>query len=140
MIQDDGMVSTGAGTHSPHPLQVTAKSQKRAGSPTNMRPSIGEEKANCLAPVPKCFLGLARKTAVPGLPSWPHPNSASLSISSRTWKSGDFSDAPALAEWLGANREEHPDRDHRLLRRFRGSISRIGRIRFRLSDLPCITD
>ena len=50
MIQDDGIVSTGAGTHSPHPLQVTAKSQKRAGAPPNMEPSIGEEKANCLAP------------------------------------------------------------------------------------------
>jgi hypothetical protein len=36
MIQDDGIVSTGAGTHSPHPLQVTAKSQKRTGDPTNM--------------------------------------------------------------------------------------------------------
>ena len=49
MIQDEGIVSTGAGTHSPHPLQVTAKSQKRAGSPTNMRQSIGEQKANCPA-------------------------------------------------------------------------------------------
>jgi hypothetical protein len=42
MIHDEGIVSTGAGTHSPHSLQVTAKSQKRAGNPTNMRPSIGE--------------------------------------------------------------------------------------------------
>jgi hypothetical protein len=42
MIQEDGIVSTGAGTHSPHPLQVMAKSQNRAGGPTNMRPSIGE--------------------------------------------------------------------------------------------------
>ena len=49
MIQDDGIVSTGAGTHSPHPLQVMAKSQKRAGNSTNMGPSIGEQKANCLA-------------------------------------------------------------------------------------------
>ena len=45
MIQDDGIVSTGAGTHSPHPLQVTAKSQKRAGGSPNIEPSIGEEKA-----------------------------------------------------------------------------------------------
>ena len=50
MIHDDGIVSTGAGTHSPHPLQVTAKSQTRAGAPPDMEPSIGEEKANCLAP------------------------------------------------------------------------------------------
>ena len=50
MIQDDGIVSTGAGTHSPHPLQVTAKSQKRAGGSPNMEPSIGEEKAKCLGP------------------------------------------------------------------------------------------
>ena len=33
MIQDEGIVSTGAGTHSPHPLQVTAKSQNRAAIP-----------------------------------------------------------------------------------------------------------
>ena len=46
MIQDDGIVSTGAGTHSPHPLQVTAKSQKRAGGSPNIEPSIGEQKAN----------------------------------------------------------------------------------------------
>ena len=50
MIQDDGIVSTGAGTHSPHPLQVTAKSQKRAGAPPNIEPSIGEQKAKCPAP------------------------------------------------------------------------------------------
>ena len=49
MIQEEGIVSTGAGTHSPHPLQVTAKSQKRAGDPPNMEPSIGEQKANCPA-------------------------------------------------------------------------------------------
>lgn len=49
MIQDDGIVSTGAGTHSPHPLQVTAKSQKRAGGSPNMEPSIGEPKAKCPA-------------------------------------------------------------------------------------------
>ena len=42
MIQEDGIVSTGAGTHSPHPLQVTAKSQKRAGGPPGIRPSMGE--------------------------------------------------------------------------------------------------
>ena len=42
MIQDEGIVSTGAGTHSPHPLQVTAKSQKRAGGSPNTEPSIGE--------------------------------------------------------------------------------------------------
>ena len=47
MIQDDGIVSTGAGTHSPHPLQVTAKSQKRAGGSPNTESSIGEEKAKC---------------------------------------------------------------------------------------------
>ena len=46
MIQDDGIVSTGAGTHSPHPLQVTAKSQKRAGGSPNIESSIGEQKAN----------------------------------------------------------------------------------------------
>jgi len=45
MIQDEGIVSTGAGTHSPHPLQVTAKSQKRTGDSPNMEPSIGEQKA-----------------------------------------------------------------------------------------------
>jgi hypothetical protein len=45
MIQDDGIVSTGAGTHSPHPLQVTAKSQKRAGNPPNTEAIIGEQKA-----------------------------------------------------------------------------------------------
>jgi len=50
MIQDEGIVSTGAGTHSPHPLQVMAKSQKRAGCPPNTEPSIGEQKAKC--PVP----------------------------------------------------------------------------------------
>ena len=49
MIQDDGIVSTGAGTHSPHPLQVTAKSQKRAGGSPNIEPSIGEQKAKCPA-------------------------------------------------------------------------------------------
>ena len=42
MIQDEGMVSTSAGTHSPHPLQVTAKSHMRTGDPTSMRVSIGE--------------------------------------------------------------------------------------------------
>jgi hypothetical protein len=42
MIQDEGIVSTGAGTHSPHPLQVTAKSQKRCGGLPNIGPSIGE--------------------------------------------------------------------------------------------------
>ena len=35
MIQDEGIVSTGAGTHSPHLLQVIAKSQKRAGGSPN---------------------------------------------------------------------------------------------------------
>ena len=50
MIQDDGIVSTGAGTHSPHPLQVTAKSQRRADGPRDMKWSIGEQKANCLGP------------------------------------------------------------------------------------------
>ena len=55
MIQDDGIVSTGAGTHSPHPLQVTAKSQKRAGGSPNIEPSIGEQKANCLAPFRSLF-------------------------------------------------------------------------------------
>ena len=59
MIQDDGIVSTGAGTHSPHPLQVTAKSQKRAGGSPNMEPSIGEQKAKCPARHPKCFQDLA---------------------------------------------------------------------------------
>jgi hypothetical protein len=49
MIQDEGIVSTGAGTHSPHPLQVTAKSQKRTGDSSNMEPSIGEQKAKCPA-------------------------------------------------------------------------------------------
>jgi hypothetical protein len=48
MIQEEGIVSTGAGTHSPHPLQVTAKSQKRAGNPSNIKWSIGEQKAKCL--------------------------------------------------------------------------------------------
>ena len=48
MIQDEGIVSTGAGMHSPHSLQVMAKSQNRAGDPMNMDPSIGEEKAKCL--------------------------------------------------------------------------------------------
>ena len=59
MIQDDGIVSTGAGTHSPHPLQVTAKSQKRAGGSPNMEPSIGEQKAKCPARHPKDFLLLS---------------------------------------------------------------------------------
>ena len=45
MIQEEGIVSTGAGMHSPHPLQVMAKSQSRAGDPTDMEPSIGEQKA-----------------------------------------------------------------------------------------------
>ena len=58
MIQEEGIVSTGAGTHSPHPLQVTAKSQNRAGDSPSMEPSIGEEKAKCPA-VPKCFRDLA---------------------------------------------------------------------------------
>jgi hypothetical protein len=49
MIQDDGIVSTGAGTHSPHTLQVTAKSQNRAGGSPNTKPSIGEQKAKCPA-------------------------------------------------------------------------------------------
>jgi hypothetical protein len=52
MIQDDGIVSTGAGMHSPQPLHVTAKSQNRAGSLPSMEPSIGEEKAKC--PAPSC--------------------------------------------------------------------------------------
>ena len=55
MIQDDGIVSTGAGTHSPHPLQVTAKSQKRAGGSPNIEPSIGEQKAKCPAPPRSAF-------------------------------------------------------------------------------------
>jgi hypothetical protein len=50
MIQDEGIVSTGAGTHSPHPLQVTAKSQKRAAGPTNIEMSIGEQKTKNLVP------------------------------------------------------------------------------------------
>jgi hypothetical protein len=50
MIQEEGIVSTGAGTHSPHALQVTAKSQKRAGGSPNIELSIGEEKANSPAP------------------------------------------------------------------------------------------
>jgi hypothetical protein len=58
MIQDDGIVSTGAGTHSPHPLQVTAKSQKRAGGSSNIEPSIGEQKAKCPA-LSKCLRDLA---------------------------------------------------------------------------------
>ena len=62
MIQDDGIVSTGAGTHSPHPLQVTAKSQKRAGGSPNIEPSIGEQKAKCLAP-PQMLSGLGKRTA-----------------------------------------------------------------------------
>jgi hypothetical protein len=48
MIQEEGIVSTGAGMHSPHPLQVMAKSQNRAGDPTNTEPSIGEQKAKSL--------------------------------------------------------------------------------------------
>lgn len=59
MIQDDGIVSTGAGTHSPHPLQVTAESQKRAGAPPDIEPSIGEQKAKCPASRPKDFLRLS---------------------------------------------------------------------------------
>ena len=59
MIQDDGIVSTGAGTHSPHPLQVTAKSQKRAGASPDIEPSIGEQKAKCPASHPKDFLRLS---------------------------------------------------------------------------------
>ena len=66
MIQDDGIVSTGAGTHSPHPLQVTAKSQKRAGGSPNIEPSIGEQKAKCPAPSRSAFR-TCRRTAVPGL-------------------------------------------------------------------------
>lgn len=42
MIQDDGIVSTSAGTHSRQTLQVTAKSQTRVGGPPSMEPSIGE--------------------------------------------------------------------------------------------------
>ena len=68
MIQDDGIVSTGAGTHSPHPLQVTAKSQKRAGGSPNIEPSIGEQKANCLA-APEALSRLGKRTTVLGLPS-----------------------------------------------------------------------
>ena len=49
MIQDEGIVSTGAGMHSPHPLQVTAKSQKRTGDPPSTKVSIGEQKAKCPA-------------------------------------------------------------------------------------------
>ena len=82
MIQDEGIVSTGAGTHSPQPLQVTAKSQNRAGDSPNMEPSIGEEKAK--SPLaPKCFrdsVGAASTRFATSL--------------SRTWKIGDFSDAP----------------------------------------------
>jgi hypothetical protein len=66
MIQDDGIVSTGAGTHSPHPLQVTAKSQKRAGGSTNIELSIGEQKAKCPQRSRSAF-GTCRRTAVPGL-------------------------------------------------------------------------
>jgi hypothetical protein len=47
MIQEEGIVSTGAGMHSPHPLQLIAKSHKRAAGPANMKLSIGEQKANC---------------------------------------------------------------------------------------------
>jgi hypothetical protein len=53
MIQEEGIVSTGAGTHSPHPLQVTAKSQKRAGDSPDIEPSIGEQKAKCPPPAPE---------------------------------------------------------------------------------------
>jgi hypothetical protein len=58
MIQDDGIVSTGAGMHSPHPLQVTAKSQKRAGNSPNIEPSIGEEKAKSPEPSRTTFPNL----------------------------------------------------------------------------------
>lgn len=33
MIQEEGIVSTGAGMHSPHPLQLIEKSQSRVGGP-----------------------------------------------------------------------------------------------------------
>jgi hypothetical protein len=83
MIQEEGIVSTGAGMHSPHPLQVMAKSQNRTGNPTNMEPSIGEEKAKCPA-ASRSASGLGRRRAVPGLPR----------RSAGAWKIGDFSDAP----------------------------------------------
>jgi hypothetical protein len=56
MIQDEGIVSTGAGTHSPHLLQVTVKSQNRAGGSPNTEPSIGEQKAKSRA-APKRLFG-----------------------------------------------------------------------------------
>jgi hypothetical protein len=88
MIQDDGIVSTGAGTHSPHPLQVTAKSQKRAGGSPNIEPSIGEEKAKCPTPSRSAF-GTCRKDS----------STLFARHSAGTWKIGDFSDANgALAE------------------------------------------
>ena len=46
MIQDAGIVSTGAGTHSPHPLQVTAKVAKSGWRFPELEPSIGEHTAN----------------------------------------------------------------------------------------------
>ena len=71
MIQNDGIVSTGAGTHSPHPLQVTAKSQKRSGGSPNIELSIGEQKANCLSPFRGVVRGTGVRTGISGLPVIP---------------------------------------------------------------------
>jgi hypothetical protein len=88
MIQDDGIVSTGAGTHSPHPLQVTAKSQKRAGGSPNIEPSIGEQKAKRLV-LSRSAFGTAQEDK----------STQFARHSAGTWKIGNFSDAPgALAE------------------------------------------
>jgi hypothetical protein len=42
IIHDAGIVSTGAGTFSPHPLHATRKSHKRDGGSPNMKTIIGE--------------------------------------------------------------------------------------------------
>lgn len=55
MVRDEGIVSTGGRMDSPHPLQVTATSQKRAGGPTNIEPSVGEQTTKRPALSPSVF-------------------------------------------------------------------------------------
>ena len=98
MIQDDGIVSTGAGTHSPHPLQVTAKSQERAGGSPDTESSIGEQKANCPAS-PKCFRNWQEDSSTP-VRHVAHPETGRLGISP-THSERSLSDSAQIEERLG---------------------------------------
>jgi hypothetical protein len=88
MSQEEGIVSTGAGTHSPHPLQVTAKVTKAGWRFPEHRGEYRRIKGEMSNAVQKCFRDLQEDSST-----------QFARHSAGTWKIGDFSDAPgALAE------------------------------------------